>query len=97
VQDVKRIEIVLDSLEADGLIEELDRIGVHDYTAIKGVFGRGARGTRGGDPFSGVFDNTYLLIAADPADLDRIVSAVRPMLASRGGLCLVSDAQSVLH
>lgn len=94
---VKRVEIVIDSLDAPSLLAALDALGVHDYTAIKGVHGRGGRGRRGGDPFSGAFDNTYLLIACPPEDVERVVGAVRPVLAHRGGMCLVSDASWVTH
>jgi len=97
MHDVTRIEIVIDSLEADALLAALERVGVSDYTAVKGVFGKGSRGTRGGDPFSGVFDNTMVLVAVDPSLTDAVVDAVRPLLKSRGGLCLVSDAKSVAH
>jgi nitrogen regulatory protein PII len=94
---VKRVEIVVDSLDAPGLLSTLDALGVHDYTAVKGVYGHGARGSRGGDPFSGAFDNTLLLIACAAEELDGIVEAVRPVLARRGGMCLVSDAGWVRH
>ncbi len=97
MQDVKRIEIVVESRVASALIEQLDRLGVHDYTALGDVSGRGRRGERGGDPFSGAFDNTYLLIAVDPADVERIVEEVRPVLRRHGGMCLVSDAAWVRH
>ena len=97
MQDVTRIEIVIDSLEAETVLAALDRIGVHDYTAIKGVHGRGSRGERGGDPFSGVFDNTMLLVIVRPAQRREVVELVRPILKRRGGYCLVSDARSVIH
>jgi nitrogen regulatory protein PII len=97
VQDVKRIEIVVGSQVASALLDELDRLGIRDHTAVNGVSGRGARGERGGDPFSGAFDNTYVLIAVDPAEVDRVVEAVRPVLRRHGGMCLVSDARWVRH
>jgi nitrogen regulatory protein PII len=94
---VKRVEIVVDSLDAPGLLASLDGLGVRDYTAVKGVYGRGARGSRGGDPFSGAFDNTLILIACPVEDVEQIVETVRPLLARRGGMCLVSDAGWVRH
>lgn len=56
LHQVKRIEIVVDSLDFPSLLVELNALGVHDYTAMKGVLGRGNCGERGGDPFSGAFD-----------------------------------------
>ena len=97
LQNVKRIEIVVDSLDFKKLLDDLDAHGVHDYTAMKGVFGRGSRGERGGDPFSGAFDNTYVLLACPPEQVDVIVETVRRVLVGRGGMCLVSDAVWVRH
>ena len=97
MQDVKRIEIVVETRVASALIDQLDDLGIHDYTALGGVSGRGGSGARGGDPFSGTFDNTYLLLAVDPAEADRVIEAVRPMLRRHGGMCLVSDAAWVRH
>jgi nitrogen regulatory protein PII len=97
LQQVKRVEIVVDSLDFHSLLDELSAIGVHDYTAMKGVFGRGSRGERGGDPFSGAFDNTYVLLACQPEQVDLIVDTVRRILVGRGGMCLVSDAVWVHH
>ncbi len=93
---VKRVELVLPAPEVTGLLALLDELGVHDYTAVKGVSGRGSRGIRGDDPF-GTFDNTYVLIACEPDELDRIIDTVRPLLTGRGGMCLVSDAVWVRH
>ena len=97
MQQVKRVEIVVDSLDFNSLLDELNVLGVHDYTAMKGVFGRGSRGERGGDPFSGAFDNTYVLLACQPEQVDVIVETVRRILVRRGGMCLVSDAVWVRH
>ena len=97
MQQVKRVEFVVDSLDFNSLMDELDALGVHDYTAMKGVCGRGSRGERGGDPFSGAFDNTYVLLACQPEQVDLIVETVRRILVGRGGMCLVSDAVWVRH
>ena len=37
MQQVKRVEFVVDSLDFNSLMDELDALGVHDYTAMKGV------------------------------------------------------------
>lgn len=94
---VKRIEIVVDSTTATRLLATLEEIGLHDYTIIKEVFGHGERGDRGGDPFSGAFDNSYLLIVVDPDVVDRIVEAIAPVLKRFGGICLISDATRLVY
>jgi nitrogen regulatory protein PII len=92
VRPVKRIEIVADSATATRLLAALDQIGLHDYTVVKEVFGHGTRGDRGGDPFSGAFDNSYILLLVPPDAADRVVEAIRPLLGRFGGMCVLSDA-----
>lgn len=57
----------------------------------------GHGGTRGGDAFSGAFDNSYIVIACDENESVQIVETVRPILKRLGGICLVSDAMWVKH
>jgi nitrogen regulatory protein PII len=96
MRPVKRVELVVPAPEVTSLLADLDALGIHDYTAVKGVSGRGGRGQRGDDPF-GTFDNTYVLIACEPEEAERVVTLVRPVLSRRGGICLVSDAVWVRH
>jgi nitrogen regulatory protein PII len=92
VRPVKRIEIVADSATATRLLAALDRIGLHDYTVMKEVFGHGTRGDRGGDPFSGTFDNSFILLVVAPDHTERVVEVIGPLLRRFGGICVLSDA-----
>lgn len=92
---IKRIEVVLPKGEAQHLIEHLEAAEVTGYTLIPSVVGRGERG-RAFQPL-GNLDNSYLLVACEEPQLAQIVEAIRPFLRRFGGICLVSDAQWVLH
>jgi nitrogen regulatory protein PII len=94
---VKKVELVVDAHEVPHLIAQLKGIGVNDYTVIREAHGRGDRGSRAGDVFSGVFDNSYVMIACSEEQSKQIVETVRPILKQLGGICLVSDAMWVLH
>jgi len=89
---VKRVEIVLDDADLPTLLESFTKLGISRYTFIEGVGGMGRHGRRGGDPFSGAFENVYVLVACSQDEADRIAAAVRPLVSRMGGLCLVSDA-----
>lgn len=97
MRPVKRIEIVADSASAARLLAALDQIGLRDYTVVKEVFGHGARGDRGGDPFSGAFDNSYILLIVAPDAADRAVETIRPLLERFGGMCVLSDATQLAN
>lgn len=97
MQAVKRIEIITDSLEMREVRTVLERLGVSGYTVIPDVIGKGERGLQSGDELTGVFKNSYMLTTCAPDQLDRLVAAIRPILKKRGGVCLISDAQWVMH
>lgn len=97
MKPVKRVELVVDALEVPQLLKQLSNIDINAYTVIREAHGKGDRGTRGGDIFSGIFDNSYIVIACSEEQSQKIVETVRPILKSLGGMCLVSDAMWVLH
>jgi nitrogen regulatory protein PII len=97
MQHVKRIEIITDSLQMRDVCTVLDQLGVTGYSVVRDVVGKGERGLQSGDELTGVFKNSYLLTTCSPDRLGEIVETIRPILKQRGGVCLVSDAQWVVH
>ena len=67
------------------------------YTVIKGVTGKGERGDRAGDELTGVFNNSYVITTCQEAELEKVIRAIRPILKRFGGMCLISDAQWIIH
>ena len=94
---VKKIEIVADAVGLPEILRLLDAKGVSGYTVIKDATGKGERGLRSGDEISDVFNNAYVLTACAPEQVVEIVEAVRPILRRSGGICLVSDADWLVH
>lgn len=94
---VKRIEIIVAAPELPGVLKMLDAAGVSGYTIIKDATGKGERGERGGDELSGTFVNSYIITTCPPEQVGQIVEALRPILKRCGGVCLVSDAQWIIH
>lgn len=94
---VKRIEIIIDALELPAVLKLLDAANVSGYTVFKEATGKGERGTRGGGELSGAFINSYVLTACPPAQVAAVVETLRPVLKRFGGVCLVSDAEWVIH
>jgi nitrogen regulatory protein PII len=97
MKTVKRVEIVVDQLALPELLRALDGAGASGWTVLRDASGRGGRGLRRGDDLTDVLTNAVVLCAGEPAAAERLVAAVRPLLATYGGMCLVSDAAWVLH
>jgi len=97
MQDVHRIEIVIDAAHSPRLIRLLAEHGLKGYTLIRGVVGVGERGEQLGDEITGVSNNNYILTTCPPERVDEVVDAVRPLLKRVGGICLVSEARWLQH
>lgn len=97
MQHVKRLEIITEAREMREVTRVLAQQNVSGYTIVHDVTGRGERGEQFGDELTGVFSNSYLLTTCAPEQLDELVEAIRPLLKKRGGVCLVSDAQWLIH
>lgn len=94
---VKKIEIVVDSVGLPEILRLLDAKEASGYTILRDATGKGERGLRAGDELSDVFKNAYVMTACPPEQVAPIIEAVRPILKKFGGVCLVSDAEWVLH
>ena len=94
---IKRVEIVVDALEVESLARALARVGVSGYTVIRNVTGSGGRGARRGDDVTDVFANRLVIVACEEEKLQALVEEIRPILKRAGGVCLVSDAQWLIH
>ena len=97
MEAVKRIEIIIDTREMREVCRTLEALGVSGYSVIRDVTGRGDRGVQSGDELTDVFKNSLLLTACPEESVPEIVAAIRPLLRRHGGICLVSDAQWVIH
>jgi nitrogen regulatory protein PII len=94
---VKRMEIVVDTLAVPKVLGALEASGLSGWTVVRDVTGKGERGLRAGDELTGVAGNGYVLTACEPEELARVTEAIRPILRTFGGVCLVSDAEWLLH
>ncbi len=94
---VKRIEIIIDVPEVPALLATLREKGVSGYSVFSPVTGAGERGERRNDEPGGGSGNACVLTAVPPEKVTALIEALRPILKRRGGMCLVSDAEWVIH
>lgn len=97
MQSVKRIEIIIDAPEVPALLAILRAHGAGGYTVFSPLTGAGDRGERRDDEPGGGAANACILTTAPPDSAAALIEAIRPILKMRGGVCLVSDAQWVVH
>ena len=95
--DIKKIEIITDSTLQSRLVKVIDETGVSGYTIIKDVAGKGLKGDKDGHGISGGFKNCYIMVICDMEEAKKVVEAVKPIINTFGGICIVSDAHWVIH
>jgi nitrogen regulatory protein PII len=96
MQAVKRIELVVPSVALEEVLEQLEHLQVEGYTVIKQVEGKGDRGLMDGDGLHNAFSNSLVIIACKPEALEKFIAPLKRIVVENGGLCLVSDAFSVV-
>jgi PII-like signaling protein len=95
MREVKRLEIVIDSLHVDQVLTGLRAAGVDGYTVVRGASGWGDRGHRQPDGVSGVFENCVVLCVVEPHLIGDALDRVRPILKRHGGVGVVSEAEAI--
>lgn len=94
----KRIEIVIERTQAQRIERVLTRAGATGFTVIQNARGGGDRGYRRADDVTDTDENCIFVVATEDESIWReIVDSVRPVLERFGGVCLVTDAQWVVH
>jgi nitrogen regulatory protein PII len=97
VENVKKIEIVTNSLELPKVLEILEKLGVSGYTVIEDVIGKGKRGRVINDLETHALTNGYVMSICTEAQEQALVKAIRPVIKKYGGVCIVSDAKWIAH
>lgn len=97
MKKVKRVEIVVEALEKQTIIELLKENHLAHYTLYKHVAGHGERGMRDDQVFGDKFENVAFVLACPEESIANLIESIRPVLKKFGGICLVSDAQWVIH
>lgn len=90
MQARKKVEVIADRVDLEQVLSVLHAAGVDGHSIIRDIEGSGARGPRTSDEIVAL-GNVYVMTACTAEQAERIVEALRPVLALRGGICLVSD------
>ncbi len=97
MEDVMRIEIVVESAQQKNVERLIEEAGIKGHTILRDVAGRGQRGNRDGDGLTNAFSNVCFVVAAPLDVADSFVESLRPVLKKTGGMCLVTEARWLKH
>ncbi len=97
MEQVKKIEIITNTLEIEKVLRILDKVGVSGYTVIEDVTGKGDRGRVIDDLETEALTNGYVMSICTEDQEHKVVEAIKPILKKYGGVCIVSDAKWIVH
>ncbi len=89
---VKRIEILIPSLDVPRLLKEMKACQIKGYSVVRDISGKGRRGFNSGDEITGVFTTSMILLACNDSEAQRLQERIPPILDQIGGLMLIQDA-----
>ncbi len=94
LQSVKKIEIIVSYLEVPSVLKILKKNLMKNYTVINNVSGSGEHGYSGDD----LITNSYIMvICIEPETVEKLSTAMQPLLKKMGGIFIVTDAQWIAH
>lgn len=87
--DIIKIEIIISNTFLQPLIEKLEKVGVHGYTAIEIFRGKGVkRGEQLSEGLLPTSRNTLLFTIASNDLTKQIIENIQPFLDERGGVLM---------
>ena len=95
MHEVKRVEIVSDSVELAKIVAALEKSGVGSYTILRNVAGRIPGSMNSDDLAITTLDNIYLIAFCQPDQIKSVLETIRPILNKFGGVCYLSDAMEI--
>lgn len=94
---IRKVEIVISSIELKAITDILDSIKVSGYTVIDNVYGRSDRG-RSYNDLGREFSNSYIMTVCNSnQQIDNSIDKLLPILKKIGGICLVSEVNRAIN
>ena len=97
MEALKKVEVVISSLDAQEVIRVFDKYGHSAYTRVEDITGSGERGTQDGPGLARAFSNDLLIFVVSEPVFEKAKEEIRLLMEDYGGMCLVSDVQSLIH
>ncbi|MGM0519595.1 MAG: P-II family nitrogen regulator [Campylobacterota bacterium] len=96
MKEMKKIELIIESVYTNRLIELFQEKEITGYTLIKDIEGNGGHGLRTADDVTDVFSNNYIFTVCEESKFLEIKESIRSFTKRYGGKCIVSDAMMLL-
>ncbi len=92
MKPVKRIEILIPTVQIEAVVGKLLDAGVSDYTVTRRATGWGDREVLSDDGLTSVYEHRIVVACCSAEALDEVLKSTRSIVKRYRGAVLVSDA-----
>lgn len=92
---MKKLEIIIESVEKRSVLNILSQEGVQGYTIINDVHGQGNQGTRRGSELTNIMRNSLIMIVDEEEKIQAVVRKVKVILETYSGKMFLSDVEMI--
>lgn len=91
----KKVEIIIETIQQPKVLQLLDSLSI-PYSIINEVAGKGRGAFHDAKELTDVFTNCYIVTLCTQQESQLLVDRIRPLIATYGGVCCVSDVAKVI-
>lgn len=91
MKNMKKIEIIVESVYMNRLLDLFSKKGILAYTIIRDIEGKGGHGLKTAGDVTNVSSNDYIFTVCEEEKLYFMIEDVRSFIKRYGGKCIVTD------
>lgn len=93
---MKKLEIIIESVERRKVCRLLEQLNVSGYTIIDNVLGRGSQFTRSGSELSDIMKNSLIIVVEKEEVINKIITVLKDeVLNYYSGKLFLSDVEII--
>jgi len=96
MQDMKKVELIIESVYVPRLIKLFQKHNIGGYTVIKDIEGYGGHGLKTADDVTDIFSNNYVFTVCEAQKYKDMDKDIRSFLKKYGGKCILTDVMLLL-
>jgi len=96
MKNMKKVEIIIESIYINRLLELFMQYNITGYTIIKDIQGSGVHGLKTADDITDVFSNNYIFTVCEEQTEQNMQEDIRIFIKKYGGKCMVSDVMVLM-
>ena len=94
--NMKKVEIIIESIYINRLLEVFNTYEINGYTIIKDIQGCGGHGLKTADDVTDVFSNNYIFTVCEEEKYLSMQEDIRSFIKRYGGKCIISDVMLLM-